>query len=64
MFEKEKISLQLENGDIFPLEKNGWRLTPQNVLEVRGGAIIRSISMLFFALPDTHAGLHEGSSLL
>ena len=34
MFEEEEISLQLENGDHFPLEKNEWRVSPQNMLKV------------------------------
>jgi len=39
VFEEEKISLQLENGDLSPLDKvvrrDGWKMTPLNKMEVR-----------------------------
>ena len=64
MFEEEEISLQLENGDHFPLENNGWLMqwmTPQDNLEVRGTAMIK-----FISIPESlnPTGVYEGSSLL
>ena len=38
VFEEETISLQLENGDFSPMEgtqeRNGWRITPLNKMQV------------------------------
>ena len=43
MFEGEKISLQLENQDLSPLdkevEKDGWKMIPLNKMEVHEKAI-------------------------
>ena len=43
VFEAETISLQLENGDFSPMEetqeRNGWRITPLNKMQVRATGI-------------------------
>ena len=52
VFQEEKISLHLQNGDPSPIEnlieKDGWKLTPLNKMEVRrpGVANILSISVI------------------
>ena len=66
MFHNEKISLQLENGDLSPIKeavRDGWRIVPLNTMDVRGKWSPRS-SDIYVSLSILFTGDQEGDDQL